>query len=616
MAELHTPSAASAALLEKANALPRSPGVYLMKDKGGRVIYVGKSRSLKNRVSQYFGQGEKNPKTARMVSRVADFEYILTDTEIEALTLENSLIKQYAPKYNIRLKDAKSYPYIKVTTDEEYPRMMMTRRRGNDRARYFGPYSGTSTVFSVINTLQKTLGLPSCKRSFPRDIGRDRPCLYYQMKQCAGLCTGEISREEHGRMIRCALDILRGGDREARKELEKQMYRAAEEERFEAAARLRDSIAALDRLGECQKVVASPETEQDVIALWSDEAFSCLSIFYIRSGRVTDHEEFLFTADQIDDASAVTSFLCELYTKREYIPRELLLGVLLDEEERALLEAYIGERAERKVSVRIPERGTKHQLVGMVEVNAADYVREYRRRTEKDDATVIKLASMLALEVIPDRIEAYDISNLGSEHITAGMIVWANGGFRRRDYRTFHIRGNEGQDDYAAMREAISRRLAHLGEGNFGEMPDLILLDGGRGHVSTIRALLEELGLDIPVYGMVKDEYHKTRAIADEHDEIGIAREQAVFNFVYRIQEEVHRYTVSRMQGAKRKTLTTSSLEKIPGIGPAKAKALLAHFGSIKRLREASTEEIVAVRGLGQKDADAILAHFSAADQE
>ncbi|MBR6709285.1 MAG: excinuclease ABC subunit UvrC [Clostridia bacterium] len=603
-------------LLEKANSLPRSPGVYLMKDKAGRVIYVGKSRSLKNRVSQYFQQSEKNVKTARMVSRVDSFEYILTDTEIEALTLENSLIKQYSPKYNIRLKDAKSYPYIKVTTDEAYPRLVMTRRRANDRARYFGPYSGTATVFTVINTLQKTLGLPSCKRVFPRDIGRDRPCLYHQMGQCAGLCTGEISQEEHGRMIRCALDILRGSDKDARRELERQMYRAADEERFEVAARLRDSIAALDSLGERQKVVASPDTEQDVISRSYDETCSCLSVFYIRSGRVTDHEEFLFSADQIDDDSALTSFLCELYTKREYIPREILLGIPLDDNDRELVEHYLSSLAGRKIAVKIPERGQKHQLVGMVEANAADYIREYRRRTERDDATLVKLASLLALEVIPDRIEAYDISNLGSEHITAGMIVWANGSFRRRDYRTFSIRGNDGPDDYAAMREALSRRLAHLGEGNFGETPDLILLDGGRGHVSTVRALLDELGLEIPVFGMVKDSFHKTRALTDEQDEISIARDQAVFSFVYRIQEEVHRYTVSRMQGAKRKTLTTSSLEKIPGIGPAKAKRLLAHFGSVKRLREATAEEITALPGFGGRDAETILTYFSADGKE
>jgi len=603
-------------LLEKANALPRSPGVYLMKDKADRVIYVGKSRSLKNRVSQYFQLGEKNLKTARMVSRVASFEYILTDTEIEALTLENSLIKQYAPKYNIRLKDAKSYPYIKVTMGEDYPRLVMTRRRSQDKARYFGPYSGTATVFSVIGTLQKTLGLPSCKRSFPRDIGRDRPCLYYQMGQCAGLCTGEISREEHGRMIRCALDILRGSDKAARRELEEQMFRAAEEERFEAAARLRDSIAALDRLHERQKVVAAPDADQDVIALWQDEAYSCLSVFYIRSGRVTDHEEFLFTAEQIADESGIVSFLCDLYRQREYIPREILVGFSLESEELALLGEYISGLAGRKVTLHTPERGDKHKLVVMVEANAADYVREYRRRAERDDATLIKLASMLALEVIPDRIEAYDISNLGSEHITAGMVVWANGGFRRRDYRTFTIRGNEGPDDYAAMREALSRRLAHLGEGSFGEMPDLILLDGGRGHVSTVRHLLEELGLDIPVFGMVKDSFHKTRAICDEHDEISIAREQAVFSFVYRIQEEVHRYTVSRMQGAKRKTLTTSTLEQIPGIGPAKAKRLLAHFGSIRAIREASPEALSVCPGVSGRDADAISAYFSAGEEE
>lgn len=348
-----------------------------------------------------------------------------------------------------------------------------------------------------------------------------------------------------------------------------------------------------------------------MISLWRDEACSCLSVFYIRSGRVTDHEEFLFTVDQIADESAIVSFLCELYTKREYIPHELLLGVQLDDEDRYVLTEYISGLAGRKVAVRIPERGTKHQLVGMVEANAADYVREYRRHTEKDDVTLIKLAALLALEVIPDRIEAYDISNLGSEHITAGMIVWANGGFRRRDYRSFTIRGNHGPDDYAAMREALSRRLAHLGEGSFGETPDLILLDGGKGHVSTVRALLDELGLDIPVYGMVKDSFHKTRALTDAHDEISIAREQAVFTFIYRIQEEVHRYTVSRMQGAKRKTLTTSSLEKIPGIGSAKAKKLLAKFGSIKRIREATVKEIAAVQGVTQRDAEAIAAFFA-----
>lgn len=599
-------------LLEKANTLPLSPGVYIMKDKAGKVIYVGKSKKLRNRVSQYFQNSEKNLKTMKMVSLVHDFDYFLCDTEIEALTLENRMIKQYSPKYNIKLKDSKSYPYIKVTGGE-YPQIVYTRKRTAERgARYFGPYSGTGTVFSVINLLQKSLGIPSCKRSFPRDIGKERPCLYYQMGQCLGVCTGKVSPDEYAETVKCAVNILRGNTSAAKKELGEQMMRYAEEEKFEVAARCRDAISALESLSEKQKVVASPDADKDVFALYSDESCSVISVFNIREGAVTDKNEFYFGADKIADEEAMPSFIGDYYLKREYIPHEVLLDFAIDEEEAEMLTEYLGKMAGRKVDIRTPERGDMRTLCRMVYANAKDKAKLYKINAEKDESSLVLLASLLSLEVLPERIEAYDISNIGSEHKTCGMVVAKEGKLRRSDYRSFTIKTVEGIDDYASMREAIKRRLEHLSDesGSFSEYPDLILLDGGKGHVSTVRALMREMGVEIPTFGMVKDDFHKTRALCDEEREISIAREQSVFSLIYRIQEEVHRYSVSRMDTAKRKTLTTSSLEKIDGIGKAKAKALLTYFGGLSKVREATKEDLCAVGGIGEKDAENIYRYF------
>ena len=599
-------------LLNKANTLPLSPGVYIMKDKNGKIIYVGKSKKLKSRVSQYFQNSDKNLKTKKMVALVNDFDYYLCNTEIEALTLENRMIKQHSPKYNIKLKDSKSYPYIKVTGGE-YPQIVYTRKRGAEKgARYFGPYSGTGTVFSVINLLQKSLGIPSCKRSFPRDIGKERPCLYYQMGQCIGPCTGKVSPKEYDETIKCAINILRGNTGAAKKELSQQMLRYAEEEKFEVAARCRDAISALNSLSEKQNVVASPDADKDVFALYSDESCSVISVFNIREGAVTDKCEFYFGADQIADETTMPSFISDYYIKREYIPREILLDFSIDDEDSEMLSEYLGEMAERKVEIRTPERGDMRKLCRMVYSNAKDKAKLYKINAEKDEGSLVLLASLLGLEVLPERIEAYDISNLASEHKTCGMVVCKGGKLRRSDYRSFTIKTVEGVDDYASMKEALQRRLSHLSDegGSFSETPDLILLDGGKGHVSTIRSLMKEMGLDIPTFGMVKDDFHKTRALCDENNEISIAREQSVFSLIYRIQEEVHRYSVSRMDGAKRKTLTTSSLEKISGIGKAKAKALLSHFGGLGKIKEASREELLAVKSIGEKDADSIYKYF------
>ena len=599
-------------LLEKANSLPLCPGVYIMKDREGRVIYVGKSRKLKNRVSQYFQNSEKNLKTARMVASVRDFEYFLCDTEMEALTLENTLIKQYNPKYNIRLKDAKSYPYIKIT-DEAYPRLVMTRKREKDKGKYFGPYSGVSTVFSVLDTLRRVLALPSCNRRFPRDIGKERPCLYYQMGRCCGPCTGKVSEEEYAATVSLAADILRGNTGEVKRRLTEQMYQHAEAERFEAAARCRDTITALDRLREKQTVVAAPDTEQDVIGFYGDEVASCVSVFYIRGGAVMDKDDFLAGGERILDEETLGAFICEHYRVREYIPRQILLSFELDPEELAGLSQYLTREAGHKVTLRTPERGQAHTLCELVCSNAAERVRQYRLDAEKDEGALARLAEILELPSYPARIEAYDISNLGTEHLTAGMIVCEDGKFNRSDYRYFKIKSVTGTtDDYASMREALDRRLAHLedGEGSFGKLPDLILLDGGRGHVGVVRELMEERGIDIPVFGMVKDDFHKTRALCTEDGEISIARENAVFVLVYRIQEEVHRFTVSRMDAAKRKTLTHSSLTKIKGIGDAKAKALLSAFGGIAAVKAASEDDLAAVKGISRTDAANIRAYY------
>ncbi len=599
-------------LLEKANSLPLCPGVYIMKDREGRVIYVGKSRKLKNRVSQYFQNGEKNLKTARMVAAAKDFEYFLCDTEMEALTLENTLIKQHNPKYNIRLKDAKSYPYIKIT-DEPYPRLIMTRKRDKDKGKYFGPYSGVSTVFSVLDTLRRVLALPSCNRRFPRDIGKERPCLYYQMGRCCGPCTGKVSEEEYAVTVSLASDILRGNTGEVKRRLTEQMYVHAEEERFEAAARCRDTIAALDRLREKQTVVAAPDTEQDVIGFYGDEVASCVSVFYIRAGAVIDKDDFLAGAERILDEETLGAFICEHYRVREHIPRQILLSFTLDPEELAGLSQYLTSMAGHKVTLRTPERGQAHTLCELVCSNAAEKVRQYRLDAEKDEGALVRLAELLELPGYPARIEAYDISNLGREHLTAGMIVCEDGKFNKSDYRYFKIQSvTDTTDDYASMREALDRRLSHLedGEGSFSKLPDLILLDGGRGHVGVVRQLMEERGLDIPVFGMVKDDFHKTRALCTEDGEISIAREKAVFVLVYRIQEEVHRFTVSRMDAAKRKTLTHSTLTKIKGIGDAKAKALLQAFGGIAGVKNASEDELATVKGISKTDAAQIRAYY------
>lgn len=600
-------------LLKKANSLPLCPGVYIMKDKADKVIYVGKSRKLKNRVSQYFQNSKKNNKTSRMVACVNDFDYIICNTEIEALTLENTLIKRYSPKYNIRLKDSKSYPYIKIT-DSIYPKIVFTRSRISDRAKYFGPFSGTSTVYSVLDIIHKSLGIPNCKRQFPRDIGKERPCIYHQMGQCCGVCTGKVSVEEYKSLIKCASEILRGNISDAKKNITEQMLHFAEEERFEAAAKCRDTIEALEKLHQKQHVVASPETEMDVFGIWEDDYGTCISCLYVREGTVIDNTDYMFNLDTETDEDALCSFFVEHYNLREEIPKEIIISFTLSEESRELLETYFTHKAGRHIVIKTPERGIAKKLCDTVVENAKQKANQSRIEAQNDETVLVNFAKVLQLESIPQRIEAYDISNIGTENITAGMVVYINGKQRRQDYRVFNIKTVDGTDDYASMREAITRRTKHLlndTSGSFSEYPDLMLIDGGKGHVGVVKDVLRELGVDIPVFGMVKDEYHKTRSLCTDTDEINISKDRAIFTLIYKIQEEVHRFTVSKTSGAKRATLKKSSLEKIQGIGQAKAKLLLEAFGTLSALKAASESQIANVKGISSKDARNVYQYFN-----
>ena len=599
-----------AELLIKANGLPLCAGVYIMRDRAGKVIYVGKSAKLKNRVSQYFQNSEKNVKTAKMVANVFDFDYILCDTEMEALTLENSLIKQYSPKYNIRLKDSKSYPYIKVT-DEEYPRIVFTRTRLSDRAKYFGPFGGAGTVFEIMSLLQKTLGIPSCKLSFPRDIGKGRECLYYQMKQCCGVCRGHVSAEEYGELIKCALDILKGNTRGAISSLEEKMYAYSEAEKYEAAMKCRDTIRALEKIREKQKVVDSPDAEYDVIALYSEELCSCLSIYSVREGILGGKNDYVFGSDKLLDEASLTAFLVDYYSHSDGIPKRIVFDSSVSVEEE-LLSDFLSDQAGKRVTLWTPQRTEMKKLCAMIFANAKEKANAYVKEYEKDNSTLFRLAEILGLESLPERMEAYDISNIGAEHKTGGMVVYVDGKPKKSDYRTFTIKDVDGTDDYACMRETLRRRLAHLSDerGSMSEYPDLLLIDGGRTHVMAVKEVLADMGLEIPVFGIVKDDFHKTRALCTESEEISIAREQAVYGLIYRVQEEVHRYTVSRMSAAKSKTVKHSSLERINGIGAAKARLLLAKFGSLNAIKSATEEELSLTKSISKADAKNIYNYF------
>ena len=598
-------------LRDKANSLPLSPGVYIMKNADGEVIYVGKSKKLKNRVTSYFTGTPTSAKTARMVSLVRDFDFIVCDSEIEALTLENVLIKKHSPKYNIKLKDAKSYPYIKIT-DGDYPRLLVTRERKSDRARYFGPYTGMSDAYLAMDTVMRIFRLAPCKRRFPEDIGKERPCLYKEIGRCIAPCVRDaVSSEEYRALVKQAEHVLDGNVKATVSALREDMEKCAEELLFEKAAALRDTIAALEKLSVKQKVVADSRVMRDVFALYTSECEGVLSMFSIREGSLVNKKEFILSASELTGPEDAVALIADYYDHAGTPPREVMLDFPISEDDILLLSEYLSLETKYKVQVKIPERGEGRAICDMALENAKEAARQARLATEKEDKSVRRLAELLGLSGMPRRIEAFDISNFGNDNITASMVVWKDGKLSKSDYRVFNIKTTTGQDDYGSMREALTRRLSHLGDGtaSLSETPDLILLDGGRGQVSAVREVMERLEIEIPLFGMVKDDYHKTRAITDGDTEISIAREMNVYTFVYNLQEEAHRFAIKHSREGKSRSMRKSSLEGIDGIGPKKAKALLSAM-PLGKIREASVEELKQVKGIGEADAKRIYEHF------
>lgn len=604
-------------LRRRAMNLPLHPGVYIMHDQSGAIIYIGKAKALKNRVSQYFGS-EKNhdEKVRQMVAHVDWFEYILTDSEFEALVLEASLIKQHTPKYNILLKDDKGYHYIKIT-NEPWPRVSQAKQQINDGARYIGPYVSSWATKQSVDEACKIFRLPTCNRRFPRDIGKRRPCLNYYIKQCCAPCLGKISQQEYNALVEEAIDFVRGGSAQAVRKLQQRMQEASDNLQFEQAARLRDRLTAIRRMADRQKVVANSVPEQDVIALAQGPGAACFQVFRFQAGRLCDRESF--PMGPVGGAeSARREFLERYYSIRERIPPRVTLDG--PAESQPLLEQWLTQKAGRAVHIMVPQKGEQAHLVEMVRSNAAEQVAQTTGRTGRETSALDELARLLALDAPPRYIESYDISNLAGEDNVAGMVVFENGRPLKSAYRRFKIKTVAGQDDYASMAEVLTRRFqeyeAHKEEGEgFGRLPDLILLDGGKGQVSAVRPVLERFGLAVPLFGMVKDNSHRTRAITGDGGEIAIHSSRAAFTLVSTIQDEVHRWAIGYHRQSRKKHTFSSSLLQIPGIGPARAKALLRHFQTIEAIRKATLDELTAAPSMTRPTAERVYAYYHEEEQ-
>ena len=538
-----------------------------------------------------------------------------TETETEALVLENELIKLFSPRYNIKLKDDKSYPYICLSTSEEYPRLSLVRSKnseGHKGDKLFGPYTSSNSVRRVIDTANKLFLLPTCSKKFPRDIGKTRPCLNFHIKQCCGVCTGNISKEDYKKITDRVEAFLKGDYEDVLKSLQDLMNEASESLDFEKAAVYRDIYRSVSELRNQQKILIKEKEDRDIFGYWSDDISGCISVLVLRRGKLIDSERILINNYEILDKTTFPTFLIDYYKTRQYVPNVIMLPETLYSEELENVRQYLSEFAEKSVKIHSPERGKFKKLLDLSFDNAREYVIHERAVSDKQDEKLFELAKLLSLETFPERIEAYDISNDGDANIVAGMIALKNGKFSKKDYRLFNI--NEKKlDDYGAMREAIYRRLQrYLSENNEKwEKPDLILLDGGNGHVNTIKALLRELNLDIDVFGMVKDEHHKTRTLVDGEREVSIANNQTLFRFIYSIQEEIHRFSFQAMDKKRRGAVKHSSLEKIDGIGQKKADALMRHFKSISKIKEAGFEDLIKVKSITKSDAENILRHFN-----
>ena len=598
-------------LKEKAHSLPLKPGVYIMQDAKNTVIYVGKAKALKNRVSQYFQDSAAHTeKTRAMVSQIDHFDVIIADSEFEALVLECSLIKRHQPHYNILLKDDKGYPYVRVTVRDPYPKFSLATRPAEDGARYFGPYASRHSTQAIIDALRSALRLPSCNRKFPRDIGKERPCLNFHMGKCDGYCRSADLKERHDQAIAQALSLLEGRFQEVKADLTAEMEQAAEELRFERAAELRDRLRAIELLGARQKVVAGSLADTDVTGFFRGTAKSCFVVLHYVEGDLAAKDfDLIETPMEEEEGTVLSSLVREYYVGRARLPKQILLPCELPDQ--VPLTRMLSEQVGRRVELVTPQRGAKMDLIRLANQNAREEVERATTREERQNKLLELLGRMLALEGPPKRMESYDISNTGASDIVASMVVYENGRPLKRDYRRFKLKDMNGPDDYASMEQVLTRRFRRYldGDEKFADKPDLLLIDGGLEHVRVAKRVLETLNLDIPAFGMVKDDRHRTRALVHpDGREIGIQAVPAVFSLIGQIQEETHRFAIEYHRQLQAGHVKGSMLDKIPGVGEKRRQQLLKHFKSVKAVKEASLEELE--KAVPRNTAQAVFQYF------
>ena len=607
---------------EELKKLPGKPGVYIMHGEKDEIIYVGKAVSLKNRVRQYFQSSRnKGAKIEQMVTHITRFEYIVTDSELEALVLECNLIKEHRPKYNTMLKDDKTYPFIKVTVNEPYPRVLFSRTMKKDKAKYFGPYTSSTAVKDVIELVRKIYMVRSCNRSLPRDCGKERPCLYYHMKQCTAPCQGNVSEEAYKQNIGQVLHFLNGNFQETIDQLTEKMMAASEDMRFEDAAGYRDLINSIRRIGERQKITTYGEEDRDIIAVAMDESEdlreqdAVVQVFFMRGGRLIGRDHFFLRVARGDTkAQVLSSFLKQFYAGTPFIPAEIMMQTEIEDGE--IIEDWLSARRKQRVHIRVPKKGTKEKLVELAKENAWMVLSKDRERIKREEGRTIgavkEIEDWLGLKDIV-RMEAYDISNISGFESVGSMVVYEKGKPKRSDYRKFKIKWVQGPNDYASMEEVLTRRFTHESKGeydSFSILPDLILMDGGRGQVNIARKVLGELGIDIPVCGMVKDDNHRTRGVYFNNVEIPIDTSGEGFHLVTRIQDEAHRFAIEYHRSLRSKEQVHSVLDDIPGIGETRRKALMRRFRSVENIRDASVEELSQTESMNVQSAEAVYQFF------
>lgn len=607
---------------EELKKLPAQPGVYLMHDARDEIIYVGKAVSLKNRVRQYFQSSRnKGVKIEQMVTHIHRFEYIVTDSELEALVLECNLIKEHRPKYNTMLKDDKSYPFIRVTLEEDFPRILFSRKMKKDKSRYFGPYTSAGAVKDAVELIRRIYRLRACSKKLPQDIGKSRPCLYYHIHQCDAPCQGNVDKETYQQGVKGALEFLGGRYQEVIQELQEKMRLASEELRFEEAAEYRDLIQSIRRIGERQKITGHNGEDNDVIAMAMDEEDAIVQVFFIRDGRLIGRDHFYLRVARGDSRSQVlTSFLKQFYAGTPFIPHELILQE--EVEDREIIASWLSARRGQKVQIRVPKKGVKEKMVEMAAQNAALILSQDREKIKREEGRTIgavkEVAVWLGLEEIV-RMEAYDISNTSGFQSVGSMVVYERGKPKKSDYRKFKIQSVQGPNDYASMEEVLTRRFTHdSGQefDSFSRYPDLIMMDGGKGQVNVALAVLEKLQLDIPVCGMVKDDRHQTRGLYYNNEEIPIDTSSEGFRLITRIQDEAHRFAIEYHKSLRGKGQVHSVLDDIPGIGPARRKALMKQYKSLEGIRQASKEELQQVPSMNERSAAQVYGFFHGAAED